>query len=171
MRDHAPSGRVAVYPGTFDPFHNGHLDVARRAAALFDTLIVAVYERPAKNVLFDAEERVALVRASLADLSDGRIRVAGYSGLTVHYARAVGACALVRGLRTGGDFEYESGLTAMNRQMVPDVETIFLMTSPLLAHLSATLVKEVARGGAAIDEMVPPPVAEALRLRLAREGS
>jgi pantetheine-phosphate adenylyltransferase len=171
MSERLPGGRVAVYPGTFDPFHNGHLDVARRAAALFDAVIVAVYARPAKRVLFDAEERIALARASLAGVGDGRVRVEGYADLTVQFARSVGACALVRGLRTGVDFDYESGLTAMNRLMVPEVETVFLMTSPLLAHLSATLVKEVARGGAAIDAMVPPPVAEALRRRLAREDA
>jgi pantetheine-phosphate adenylyltransferase len=158
--------RVAVYPGTFDPFHNGHLDIALRAARLFDEVVVAVYDRPAKQVTFSAEERVALVRASLAGLPDGRILVGEYSELSVQYARAKGAVAMVRGLRSELDFAYEYQLTAMNRHMAPDVETVFLVTDPLLGHISATLVKEVAAGGAPIEGLVPPAVAAALMRRL-----
>ncbi len=160
--------RIAVYPGTFDPFHNGHLDIAIRAARLFDEVIVAVYERPAKQVMFSAEERVGLVRASLERIPDGRILVGEYSELSVQYARAKGALAMIRGLRSELDFSYEYQLTAMNRHMAPDVETVFLVTDPLLGHISATLVKEVAAGGAPIEELVPPPVAAALARRLER---
>ena len=158
--------RVAVYPGTFDPFHNGHLDIALRAARLFDEVVVAVYDRPAKKLLFTAEERVALVRASLEGVPDMRIVVGEYSQLSVQFARARGAVAMVRGLRSELDFSYEYQLTAMNRHMAPDVETIFLVTDPLLGHISATLVKEIAAGGAPIEELVPPAVADALLSRL-----
>ncbi len=160
--------RIAVYPGTFDPFHNGHLDIAIRAARLFDQVVVAVYDRPAKSLLFSAAERVELVRASLEGVPDGRIVAGEYSELSVQFARAKGAVAMVRGLRTELDFAYEYQLTAMNRHMAPDVETVFLVTDPLLAHISATLVKEVAAGGAPIEELVPPPVAGALLRRLER---
>lgn len=167
-----PSGdrprRVAVYPGTFDPFHNGHLDIALRAARLFDEVVIGVYDRPAKTVMFSASERVALVRASLEGVPDGRIVVGEYSELSVQFARTRGAVAMVRGLRSELDFAYEYQLTAMNRHMAPDVETIFLVTDPLLGHISATLVKEVAAGGAPIEQLVPPPVAEALLRRLER---
>ncbi len=161
-----PPRRVALYPGTFDPFHNGHLDVTLRAARLFDTVVVAVYERPAKQLLFSAEERVQLVRASLAGVPDSQIVVGAYSDLSVQFARAKGAVAMVRGLRSELDFAYEYQLTAMNRHMAPDVDTVFLVTDPTLSHISATLVKEVAAGGVPIEELVPPPVAEALLRRL-----
>ena len=160
--------RVAVYPGTFDPFHNGHLDIALRAARLFDIVVIGVYDRPAKKLMFSAEERVGLVRASLAGAPEGQIVVGEYSDLSVQFARAKGAVAMVRGLRSELDFAYEYQLTAMNRHMAPDVETVFLVTDPMLGHISATLVKEVAAGGAPIEELVPPPVAEALLRRLER---
>ena len=162
--EHAP--RIAVYPGTFDPFHNGHLDIAIRASRLFDQVIIGVYARPAKKLLFSLEERVALVRASLVGVPDGRIVVGEYAELSVQFARAKAAVAMVRGLRSELDFAYEYQLTAMNRHMAPDVETVFLVTDPMLGHISATLVKEVAAGGAPIDALVPPPVAEALLRRL-----
>ena len=158
--------RVAVYPGTFDPFHNGHLDIAIRAARLFDEIVIGVYDRPAKKLTFSAEERVALVRASLAGVPDARITVGEYSELSVQFARAKGAVAMIRGLRSELDFAYEYQLTAMNRHMAPDVETVFLVTDPMLGHISATLVKEVAAGGAPIEDLVPPPVVEALLRRL-----
>ncbi|MDP8925202.1 MAG: pantetheine-phosphate adenylyltransferase [Chloroflexota bacterium] len=161
-------GRVAVYPGTFDPFHKGHLDIALRAARLFDEVVVAVYDRPAKKLLFSTRERVELIRASLADVDGRRIVVDEYSELSVQYARARGALAMVRGLRTELDFAYEYQLTAMNRHMAPEVETVFLVTDPTLAHISSTLIKEVAAGGARIEALVPTPVAEALLRRLER---
>lgn len=163
--------RIAIYPGTFDPVHNGHVDIARRAATLFDEVIVAVYDRPAKSLLFSPEERIALARESINESNDGcRITVEGYSGLTVQYAKARGACAIVRGLRAVTDFEYEYQMTTMNRHLEPDVETVFLMTSLRFAYLSSSIVKEVAKGGANIEGLVPPGVAEALTRRFARDG-
>jgi pantetheine-phosphate adenylyltransferase len=163
--------RIAIYPGTFDPVHNGHVDIARRAAKLFDELIVAVYDRPAKSLLFSPEERIALARESIGESTDGcRIIVEGYSGLTVQHARARGACAIVRGLRAVTDFEYEYQMTTMNRHLESEVETVFLMTSLRFAYLSSTIVKEVANGGANIDALVPPVVAEALKRRFVRDG-
>jgi len=161
--------RIAIYPGTFDPVHNGHLDIARRAARIFDELIVAVFDRPAKTLLFSPEERIALFRESIGDEVDGcRVVVQGYSALTVQYARSMGAVAIVRGLRAVIDFEYEYQMTTMNRHLEPDIETVFLMTSLRYAYLSSSLLKEVAKGGADIDGLVPPTVAEALLRRIGR---
>jgi len=147
------------------------VDIARRAAGLFDELIVAVYDRPAKSLLFSPEERIALARESMGEAADGcHITVEGYSGLTVQYARARGACAIVRGLRAVTDFEYEYQMTTMNRHLDSEVETVFLMTSLRFAYLSSTIVKEVANGGANIDGLVPPVVAEALKRQFVRDG-
>lgn len=161
-------GRTAVYPGTFDPVHYGHVDIARRAARLFDRVIVAVYDRPAKALLFSPAERIELFRASLDQAGAHDVLVEGYSDLTVHYARERGADAVVRGLRALTDFEYEYQMTTMNRHLQPEVETVFLMTSLEFAYLSSTLIKEVAAGGAALEGLVPPMVAEALTARLGR---
>ena len=157
--------RRAIYPGTFDPPHNGHFDVALRILGLFDEVVIAVYERPSKNVLFDTVERVALLREALAE--HPRARVESYGGLTVEYARAEGACAMVRGLRTNPDFEYESQLALMNRHLRPEIETVFLMTALEYAHISSSLVKEIARLGADVDGLVPPHVATALARKFA----
>src|SRR5688572_12890837 len=152
--------RRAIYPGTFDPPHSGHLDIARRTLCLFDEVVVAVYDRPSKSLLFDTAERVALLSEALADLPD--VRVDSYSGLTVEYARAQQACAMVRGLRANPDFEFESQLALMNRHLCADIETVFLMTALEYAHISSSLVKEIARLGADVDGLVPPHVAAAL---------
>jgi pantetheine-phosphate adenylyltransferase len=162
--------RIAIYPGTFDPVHNGHVDIARRAASLFDELIIAVVaDRPAKRLMFNASERIALVRESIGDTVDGcKITVETFSGLVVQYATSRGARAIVRGLRAVTDFEYEYQMTTMNRHLEPNVETVFLMTTVRFAYLSSTLLKEVAGLGADIDELVPAPVAAALADRSAR---
>jgi pantetheine-phosphate adenylyltransferase len=160
--------RIAIYPGTFDPVHNGHLDVARRGARLFDRLVVAVYDKPAKSLLFSPAERIDLFRASLGSGGDQNIVVEGYSGLTIDYARAKGAVAVVRGLRAITDFEYEYQMTTMNRHLEPSVETVFLMTSLEFAYLSSTIIKEVAASGARLDGLVPAGVADALRARYGR---
>ena len=137
---------------------------------MFDELIVAVYDRPAKSLLFSPEERIELVRASIGEGTEGgRIRVEGYSGLTVKYAARYGACAIVRGLRAVSDFDYEYQMTIMNQHLESGVETLFLMTSLRFAYLSSSRLKEVASGGADIDDLVPPPVAEALRRRYERD--
>ncbi len=152
--------RRAIYPGTFDPPHHGHLDIARRTLRLFDEVVIAVYERPSKNLLFDTAERVDLLREALT--GHPNVRVESYGGLTVEYARAQEACAMVRGLRANPDFEFESQLALMNRHLCPDIETVFLMTALEYAHISSSLVKEIARLGAHIDGLVPPHVAAAL---------
>jgi pantetheine-phosphate adenylyltransferase len=152
---------VALYPGSFDPIHNGHLDIVRRSAALFDRVIVAIFDRPDKRLLFTTEERVKLVAETTADLAN--VEVATYSTLTVDYAVARGAQAIVRGLRATSDFDFEFQLALMNRHLSTKVEAVFLMTSLEHAHLSSSLIKEVASFGTSFDDLVPESVAAALQ--------
>jgi pantetheine-phosphate adenylyltransferase len=152
--------RVAVYPGTFDPIHFGHVDIATRARNIFDELVIAVYDRPAKSLLFTVEERVALARQALAGLSN--LRVVPYGGLTVEFARQVDARAIVRGLRVISDFELEYQMALTNRQLGPEVEVVCLMTRQAHAFLSSSIVKEIALLGGDVSGMVPPHVAAAL---------
>jgi pantetheine-phosphate adenylyltransferase len=152
---------VALYPGSFDPIHNGHCDIIERAAKLFDRLIVAVYDLPEKRLLFSTEERVAMVREVVSTLDN--VEVDSYSVLTVDHAVARGAQAIVRGLRASMDFDFEFQIALMNRHMNRDVEALFLMTSVEHAHLSSTLVKEIASHGANVNDLVPPVVATALQ--------
>lgn len=155
---------VAAYPGAFDPFTNGHLDIAVRAASLFEKVIIAVYDRPDKNVLFTTKERVNLVRRSVAGTPN--IEVQSYSGLTVDFARKVGAKTLIRGLRVGADFEGEFAMALMNKKLAPDCELVCFMSSLEYQFVSSSLLKEVARLGGQIDDLVPKPVAIALRKKL-----
>jgi pantetheine-phosphate adenylyltransferase len=152
--------RVALYPGTFDPIHFGHVDIATRACNIFDELVVAVYDRPAKRLLFTVEERVALARQALTDLSN--LRVVPYGGLTVEFARQASAQAIVRGLRVISDFELEYQMALTNRQLGPGVESVCLMTRQAHAFLSSSIVKEIALLGGDVSGMVPPHVAIAL---------
>jgi pantetheine-phosphate adenylyltransferase len=152
--------RIAVYPGSFDPIHRGHMDIARRAAALFDELIVAIYARPDKSLLFTVDERVALARSVLAPYEN--VAVQPYEGLTVDFARGQRAQTLVRGLRVISDFEREYQMALMNQQLREDVETVCLMTSYEFAFVSASLVKEVFMAGGDVSNMVDPIVLEAL---------
>lgn len=156
---------IAVYPGTFDPVTNGHLDIACRAAALFDKLIIAVYDTPPKHLLFNTEERVALWRESVKAAKN--IEARPYKGLTVDYAREVGARVIVRGLRMSSDFEHEFEMALMNKKLAPDLELFCLMSSLEYQFLSSSLLKEVAQLGGDIDSMVPKAVAKALKSRLA----
>jgi pantetheine-phosphate adenylyltransferase len=154
-------GHLALYPGTFDPFTYGHLDVLERALRLFDTVEVTVGINVSKSTLFSTEERCDLIRQCTADL-DG-VRVASHEGLIVDRAKEVGATALVRGLRQVSDFDYEFRMAFANRKLAPDLETVFLMTSESYALVSATIVRDVHQWEGDVSKFVPPPVVDALK--------
>jgi pantetheine-phosphate adenylyltransferase len=156
--------RVAVFPGSFDPITNAHLDVLERAAALFDRLVVGVLRNPAKQAFFTADERVDLIRACVVHLSPP-VAVEAFEGLTVAFARRQGAGFVVRGLRAVSDFEFELQLAHTNRRLAPEIDTTFLMTALEHGYISSTLAKEVAHFGGDVSGMVPPVVAQALRAR------
>ncbi|MDE2641026.1 MAG: pantetheine-phosphate adenylyltransferase [Chloroflexota bacterium] len=153
---------VAVYPGGFDPVTNGHLDIVARAATLFDQVIVAVYPRGA-NDLFSLEERVAMFAEATAGMPN--VRVEGFSGLVVSYARSVGATVLVRGMRAVTDFEAELDMALMNKKMAPEVESVYLITSLEHLFISASRIREIASLGHSVTDLVPPNVARALAER------
>ena len=158
----------AIFPGTFDPVHYGHLDVIQRAASIFDELIVSVYSRPLKNLLFSTEERIAMLKEAVADISN--VRVGQYDCLTVDYAQAEKAQVIVRGLRVFSDFEFEFRMALTNQRLAPGVEMMFLMTREEHTFLSASTVKEVAALSGDISTMVPLHVRRALWERSGREG-
>lgn len=158
----------AVFPGTFDPIHFGHIDIATRAANLFDELIVAVYDRPMKDVLFSPEERSDLVKRSLADYAN--IRVMGYSGLTVDFCREVDAEVVVRGLRVFSDFEHEFRMALANHRLAPEIEVVAFITSEEHTFLTGTTVREVASLGGDVSSFVNQIVLEALEQRMAELG-
>lgn len=149
-----------MYPGTFDPITRGHEDLIRRAARLFDRIVVAIAANPGKQPMFPLEERIGLSRRVLGELPN--VEVAGYEGLTVDFAREHGLSAILRGLRAISDFEYEFQLANMNRHLTDEVETVFLTPTEKYTYISSSLVREVAMLGGDIDEFVSPPVAEAL---------
>jgi pantetheine-phosphate adenylyltransferase len=149
-----------VYPGTFDPVHYGHVDIATRAAAMFERLVVGIYDRPMKNILFSTDERVALTRQALSELPN--VTVTGYSGLTVAFARERGASVMVRGLRVTYDFELEYQMALTNKSLAPNIETVLLVTNLQYAFVSSSIVKEVAMAGGCVDKMVPDFVKAAL---------
>ena len=156
--------RVAVFPGSFDPMTMAHLDVARRAAALFDRLVIGVLHNPKKAPLFTVEERVAMIREAVADFGD-HVAVEAFDGLTVEFARRQEAGFIVRGLRAVSDFEAELQMAHTNRRLQRAVDTVFLMSALEFGYLSSTLAKEVAQFGGDVGEMVPPPVRSALEAR------
>lgn len=150
----------ALFPATFDPIHNGHIDIALRASRLFDEVVVGVYERPLKNLMFSPAERMSMVRQAF----DGqpKIAVQGYSGLTVQFCKDIGAQVIVRGLRVFSDFEFEFRLALANQTLAPDIETIAFITAKEHTFLSSTTVREIASLGGDVSSMVPPHVRTAM---------
>jgi pantetheine-phosphate adenylyltransferase len=149
---------IAVYPGSFDPITNGHLDILGRAAAVFDTVVIGVLENPRKTPLLSADTRIAVIREALRTDAPGivdRVAIKSFDGLTVDFARANGATAIVRGLRAVSDFETEMQLAHNNRVLAPDVDTVFFMTSVENGYVSSSLVKEIASFGGDVSTMVP----------------
>jgi pantetheine-phosphate adenylyltransferase len=160
--------RIAIYPGTFDPPTNGHLDIVQRASALFDRVVVGVGMNSAKKTFFTDDERIALMREACA--AHKNVEVQGFDILTVDFARSVQARFVIRGIRALSDFEFEFEMANMNRHLAPEIEMVFLMTAPEYLFLSASRVKELAAFGASVDEMVPPNVAKKLAAR-AKKGA
>ncbi|MEE2881454.1 MAG: pantetheine-phosphate adenylyltransferase [Chloroflexota bacterium] len=154
---------TAIYPGSFDPVTMGHLDITTRGSALFEKVIVAVYSTPSKDLLFSTEERVNLFRESIHDLTN--VEVMKFSGLVVRFARQVGAAVILRGLRSGADFEYEYDMAFMNRRLERSVDMVSFMTSQDYMFVSSSLLKEVARLGGDVTGMVPPHVVKAVNAK------
>jgi pantetheine-phosphate adenylyltransferase len=154
--------KIGVYPGSFDPFTNGHLDVVDRALGIFDRIIVAVAANPDKRQpLFTVEERTKLIQESLKGRE--RAEVASFTGLTVEYARSRGATTIVKGLRAYSDFDAELQQALMNRKLAPDIHTVFLMSSFTHIFVSSSILKDIASYGGKVSDLVPPPVARALK--------
>ncbi|HEX6866555.1 MAG TPA: pantetheine-phosphate adenylyltransferase [Caulobacteraceae bacterium] len=161
--------RVGLYPGTFDPMTNGHLDIIGRAVKLVDRLVIGVAINEGKGPMFTLEERVAIIQQETAHLTRiAEIEVRPFKGLLMHFAREVGAGIIVRGLRAVADFEYEFQMTAMNQQLDRDIETVFLMADPRHQAVASRLVKEIATLGGDISKFVTPGVAERLLAKVGR---
>jgi pantetheine-phosphate adenylyltransferase len=154
----------ALFPGTFDPIHYGHIDIAERATRLFDEVVMAVYDKPLKSLLFSPEGRIALVSESFKE--NPKITVTGYSGLTVEFARELEAQVIVRGLRVFSDFEFEFRMALANHRLAPDIEIVALITAEEHTFLSSTTVREIAMLKGDVSSMVPPHVHEALKTKV-----
>jgi pantetheine-phosphate adenylyltransferase len=159
---------LAVFPGTFDPIHYGHIDIAERAARLFDKTILAVYDKPIKSLFFSPEERIALVRESFRD--HPKIEVQGYSGMTVDFCRQIGAQVIVRGLRVFSDFEFEFRMALANHRLAPDIESVAFITDEVHTFLSSTTVREIAMLNGDVSSMVPSYVELALKQKVREMG-
>jgi pantetheine-phosphate adenylyltransferase len=155
----------ALFPGTFDPIHFGHMDIARRAARLFDELVIGVYDRPLKNLMFSPEERISLVIEALKD--EPKIKIVGYNGLTINFARETSAQVIIRGLRVFSDFEFEFRMALANHRLAPDIEVVVFITSEEHTFLSASTVREIVSLGGDVSSMVPPHVNLALKNKVA----
>lgn len=158
----------ALFPGTFDPIHYGHIDIATRASRLFDEVVMAVYDKPLKSLVFSPEERISLVKEAIKD--NPKIKVTGYSGLTIDFARQIGAHVIVRGLRVFSDFEFEFRMALANQRLAKDIETVALITAEQHTFLSSTTVREIAMLNGDISSMVPPHVEKALREKVISLG-
>ena len=158
---------IAIYAGSFDPLTLGHLDIIQRGASIFDELVVGVYDRPEKRLLFSTEERVRMAQQAVAKLKN--VRVQPYSGLTVDFAKEIGAQVMVRGLRMSSDFEREFEMAMMNKKLAPELELVCFMASLQYQFLSSSLLKEVAQLGGCLEAMVPDHVAKALIRKFAPE--
>lgn len=156
--------KTAIYPGTFDPITNGHLDIIKRASRLFDLIVVAVSDNPRKEPFFSLDERKRLVQETVVNLDN--IEVDIFSGLLVRYAKSKNATVLIRGLRAVSDFEYEFQMALMNRKLIPEIETVYLMPSEEYTYINSTIVKEVAMLSGKIDCFLPPVVAAALKEKM-----
>ena len=152
--------KIGIYPGSFDPITNGHLDIISRAKTLFDHVIIAVIQNPSKQAVFDIQERLNLIRALVGE--DASIQVEGFAGLLVDYAKQKGVYTIIRGLRAVSDFEFEFQMALTNRQLCATLDTVFLMTEAKNSYLSSSLVKQVARLGGDVSSFVPEPIAKAL---------
>lgn len=161
--------RIAIYPGSFDPVTNGHLDIIQRAAGLFDKIIVAILCNPTKKSLFSVEERVEMLEDNIQEFSN--VEVDSARGLLVDYAKKRNACAILRGMRAVSDFEYEFQMALMNRKLNREIQTVFLMTGLRWIFTSSSIIKEAARFGGDIDDMVPPLVSEKLKEKINRHSS
>ena len=157
--------RIGLYPGTFDPVTNGHMDIIGRAVKLVDRLIIGVARNDDKGPMFSTDQRVEMVRAEVAHLGN-RVEVRPFSSLLMHFAEELDAAIIVRGLRAVADFEYEFQMTAMNQRLNADIETVFLMADPRHQAIASRLVKEIARLDGAIDSFVSPAVAEMVRAKV-----
>ncbi|MBI4508960.1 MAG: pantetheine-phosphate adenylyltransferase [Deltaproteobacteria bacterium] len=163
--------RVAVYPGTFDPITNGHVDILRRSLVVFDRVIVAIADNVRKAPLFSVDERIGFIREALGSEGDiGRVEFDVFGGLLVDYCQKRGAITIVRGLRAPADFEYEFQLAVMNRRLAPNVDTMFLMTAEENFYVSSSLIKEVASFGGDVSGLVPDSVCRALEKKFERTG-
>ena len=162
-----PEPRGAIYPGSFDPITNGHLDLIRRAAKQFEELVVAVLKHDTKNAQFPLPDRLTMIREAVAGLDN--VRVCSFDGLLVDFARSEGARLILRGIRAVSDYEYELQMALMNRKLAPEIETVFMLPGEAYSYLSSRLVKEICRHGGQIEDLVPSHVAE--RLRAMRHAS
>jgi pantetheine-phosphate adenylyltransferase len=158
----------ALFPGTFDPIHYGHIDIASRASRMFDEVVMAVYDKPLKSLMFFPEERMALVNEAFMD--NPKVKVTGYSGLTVQFARKIGAQVIVRGLRVFSDFEFEFRMGLANQRLANDIETVAFITAEEHTFLSSSTVKEIASLLGDVSSMVPPHVEKALKAKVSDLG-